>query len=137
MPSDTVIVLNSTLFAPAASAPAPASRASTSMCMLHGVTMLHVDAIPTWGLAKSASLKPTARSIARAGAFVSPSTTTLECRRGSAPLPSLRSLLAMGSSGGTFLKGSDYGGQARGGQPRRKGAIALVIRGFAEPCPGE
>ena len=70
MPSDTVIVLNSTLLPPASSAPAPASRASPSMCMLHGVTMLHVDAMPTCGLAKSSSLKPTARSIARLGACV-------------------------------------------------------------------
>ena len=69
MPSETVIVLNSTLLPPAASAPAPASRARTSMCMLHGVTMLQVDAMPTCGFAKSSSLKPTARSIARAGAF--------------------------------------------------------------------
>src|SRR5436190_1220543 len=49
------------LFAPAASAPAAASRASASMCMLHGVSMLQVDAIPTCGFAKSASSKPTAR----------------------------------------------------------------------------
>src|SRR5262245_58514080 len=44
MPSDTVIVLNKTLFAPAASAPALAWRASPSMCMLQGVTMFQVDA---------------------------------------------------------------------------------------------
>ena len=41
------------------------------MCMLHGVTMLQVDAMPTCGFAKSSSLKPTARSIARLGACVS------------------------------------------------------------------
>ena len=28
------------------------------MCMLHGVTMLQVDAMPTCGFAKSSSLKP-------------------------------------------------------------------------------
>ncbi len=85
MPSETVIVLNSTLLAPAASAPAPACRASTSMCMLHGVTMFQVEAMPTCGFAKSSSLNPTARSMARLGACVRPSTTTRECRRGSTP----------------------------------------------------
>ena len=68
MPSDTVIVLNKTPFAPAASAPWAASRARPSMCMLHGVTMLQVDAMPICGLLKSSSLKPTARNIARLGA---------------------------------------------------------------------
>jgi hypothetical protein len=38
MPSDTVIVLKMTAFAPAALAPAAARRASSSMCTLHGVT---------------------------------------------------------------------------------------------------
>ena len=42
------------------------------MCMLHGVTMLQVEAMPTCGFAKSSSLKPTARSIARLGAFGEP-----------------------------------------------------------------
>ena len=61
------------------------ARASPSMCMLHGVTMFQVEAMPTCGFAKSSSLKPTARSMARLGACVSPSTTTRECRRGSTP----------------------------------------------------
>src|SRR5260370_1187822 len=39
MPSDTVMVLNSTLLPPAASMPAQASRASSPMCMLQGVTL--------------------------------------------------------------------------------------------------
>jgi hypothetical protein len=51
--------------------------------MLQGVTMLHVDAIPIWGLEKSASVKPTARSMARLGAWARPSTTTREYCRGS------------------------------------------------------
>ncbi len=78
MPSDTVIVLNRTALPPAAFAPAAASSASSSMCMLQGVTMLHVDAMPTWLLPKSSSVNPTARSIARLGACSTPSTTTLE-----------------------------------------------------------
>ena len=55
------------------------------MCMLHGVTMFQVEAMPTCGFVKSASVKPTARSMARLGACVRPSTTTRECRRGSMP----------------------------------------------------
>src|SRR5665213_1225402 len=78
IPSDTVIVPKMTALPPAASAAAAASRASSSMCMLHGVTMLQVDAIPTIGLPKSASVKPTARSMERFGERSSPSTTTEE-----------------------------------------------------------
>jgi hypothetical protein len=51
------------------------------MCILHGVTMLQVEAIPTWGLLKSASLKPTGRSIARLAERSTPSTTGAECWR--------------------------------------------------------
>ena len=46
MPSETVMVLNSTLLAPAASTPAAASRASSARCMLHGVTFAQVEAMP-------------------------------------------------------------------------------------------
>jgi hypothetical protein len=48
---------------------------------LQGVTMLQVDAIPIWGRPKSASLKPTARSMARFGERSAPSTTSRECLR--------------------------------------------------------
>jgi hypothetical protein len=75
------MVLKVTAFAPAASTPAAASRASSSMCMLQGVRLLQVEATPTWGFAKSASLNPTACSMARAGACFTPSTTTRECAR--------------------------------------------------------
>ena len=81
MPSDTVMVLNGTLLPPAASAPAPASRASSAMCMLQGVRFDQVEAMPICGLEKSASPKPTARNIARAGVCLSPSTTRLEYLR--------------------------------------------------------
>ena len=57
MPSDTVMVLKSTLLPPAASTPAAASRASSAMCMLQGVRLAQVEAMPTCGLAKSASVK--------------------------------------------------------------------------------
>ena len=43
--------------------------------------MLQVDATPTCGLEKSAESKPTARSIALAGAFSIPSTTLEEYLR--------------------------------------------------------
>jgi hypothetical protein len=49
MPSDTVMVLNSTLLPPAASTPAHASRANSPMCMLQGVTLPQVEATPICG----------------------------------------------------------------------------------------
>ena len=59
MPSEMVMVLKIMALPPAALAPASASRASWSMCMLHGVTMLQVEAMPIIGLEKSSGLKPT------------------------------------------------------------------------------
>ena len=50
MPSETVIVLNTTALQPWRSTPAAASSASLLMCTLHGVTSLQVEAMPTWGL---------------------------------------------------------------------------------------
>src|SRR5580693_2993850 len=84
MPSDTVMVPKMMDFPPAASAPAAVARASWSMCMLQGVTMLQVEAMPTMGFAKSASPKPTARSMDRLGARSGPSTTTAEWARNEA-----------------------------------------------------
>ena len=55
MPSEIVMVLKMTALPPAALAPPTASRASTSMCMLQGVTMLQVEATPICGLVKSFS----------------------------------------------------------------------------------
>ena len=72
MPSETVIVLKTTLLPPASSAPAPARSANPSICMLQGVTMLQVEAMPTCGLEKSSSLKPTARSMAPARSLLQP-----------------------------------------------------------------
>lgn len=46
------------------------------MCMLQGVTMLQVEAIPTWFFLKSSRVKPTAWSIARLAARSIPSTTS-------------------------------------------------------------
>src|SRR6267154_2804196 len=86
MPSDTVMVPKMMDFPPAASVPAAVSRASWSMCMLHGVTMLQVEAMPTMGFAKSASPKPTARSMERFGARSGPSTTMAEWARNEAGL---------------------------------------------------
>ena len=81
MPSDTVMVLNNTPLPPAASTPLMASAAKSLMCMLQGVTMLQVLATPTWGFLKSASSKPTARSMARLGAWGTPSTMIEEYLR--------------------------------------------------------
>jgi len=82
MPSDMVMVLNTTALPPPALAPSAAFSASWSMCILQGVTMLQVEAIPTCGFLKSASSNPTARSIERLGARSTPSTTSDECLRG-------------------------------------------------------
>ena len=78
MPSETLIVLKTTPLAPASSAALAASSASPPMCMLQGVTMLHVEAMPICGRLKSSSENPTARSMARLGACSLPSTTTRE-----------------------------------------------------------
>src|SRR5260370_33548594 len=83
MASDTVMVLKVIALAPAASTPPAAKRASSSMCILQGVKLLQVDAMPTCGLSKSASANPTARNIARLGVCFMPSTTTRDKRRGS------------------------------------------------------
>lgn len=75
MPSDMVIVLYMTPFPLAASTAELTLSASLLMCILQGVTMLQVEAIPTCGFLKSASLNPTARNMARLGACSTPSTT--------------------------------------------------------------
>ena len=58
MPSEIVMVLKIIALPPALLAPRSASCASRSMCILHGVTLLQVDATPTIGLPKSPVLKP-------------------------------------------------------------------------------
>ena len=78
IPSEMVMVLKITGLPLAIAAPSAALSANLSMCMLQGVTMLQVDAIPTWGFLKSASSNPTARSIERLGARSTPSTTNEE-----------------------------------------------------------
>src|SRR3954470_8727989 len=83
MPSDTVMVLNSTPLPPAPSAPRTASPASSLMCTLQGVRFAQVEATPICGLPKSASWKPTARNIARDGVCFAPSTTTRKAFRSS------------------------------------------------------
>ena len=79
--SDTVMVLKMTALPPAASAPAAACRASSSMCTLHGVTWLQVEQMPICGLAKSSRVNPTACSIARPARAPGPSSTFEECGR--------------------------------------------------------
>ncbi|MNE93707.1 hypothetical protein D3C80_1915910 [compost metagenome] len=60
------------------------------MCMLQGVTMAQVEAMPICGFLKSSSVKPTARSMARAGAASTPSMTWEEyLRRSSLSLMAL------------------------------------------------
>ena len=81
MPSDTVMLLNSDVLGAGRGHAFGHAAASSSMCMLHGVTRLQVEAMPTCGRAKSASSKPTARSIARLGERSVPLTTMLEYLR--------------------------------------------------------
>src|SRR5436190_6519884 len=64
---------------PPASRTAPAaSRANSPSSALHGVTRPSVEAMPTKGLAISASVRPSARRKARCGARSSPSTVMRE-----------------------------------------------------------
>ena len=79
MPSETVIVLKVTALPRALFTPWATWLASSLMWILQGVTSLQVEAMPICGFLKSLSLKPTARSMARLGARVTPSTTTDEC----------------------------------------------------------
>jgi hypothetical protein len=78
MPSDTVIVPNSSATPPAARTPSFAAAASRLIDTLHGVISFHDDAIPICGLSQSSSVRPTARSIERAAAFWIPSVTSRE-----------------------------------------------------------
>ena len=59
MPSEMVMVLKTMALPPAAFAPFSDSSASLSMCMLQGVTLLQVEAMPMSGFLKSSGLKPT------------------------------------------------------------------------------
>jgi hypothetical protein len=76
MPSLTAIVMNSIGKPSAARTPSFARFASRSSGMLHGVTSFQLDATPICGLSQSASVIPTARSIARAPARSMPSVTS-------------------------------------------------------------
>src|SRR5439155_468541 len=75
MPSLTAIVTNSMGNPSAARTPSLARFASRSSGMLHGVTSFQLDATPICGLSQSASVIPTARSIARAPARAMPAVT--------------------------------------------------------------
>ncbi|CAB4688113.1 unannotated protein [freshwater metagenome] len=69
IPSLTVMVPNSIGKPPALRTPSLARSASLRKVMLHGVTSFHAFAIAIWGFCQSLSVMPTARSMARAGAF--------------------------------------------------------------------
>ena len=76
MPSLTAIVTNSSGKPPASRTPSLDRLASRSSGTLHGVTSFQLDATPTCALPQSASVIPTARSMARAGARSIPSVTS-------------------------------------------------------------
>ncbi len=73
MPSETVIVPKTCGIAPAARSASMARSARGPIPTLQGVRLLWALATPTMGFWKSASAKPTARSIDRLGARSSPS----------------------------------------------------------------
>ena len=73
IPSETVIVPKTCGIVPAARSASIARSASGPIPTLQGVRLLWAFATPTMGFSKSASPKPTARSIERLGARSSPS----------------------------------------------------------------
>ncbi len=73
MPSDIATVLNSIGVPPASRMPSFTLAARRRRWKLHGPISVQVLAMPTSGLCRSASEKPTAFSIARAGARLGPS----------------------------------------------------------------
>ena len=75
------MVLKMMALPPARFAPASASRASWSMCMLHGVTMLQVEAMPMIGFLKSSCFEADGVKHGAAGRAFGPSSTMLEYRR--------------------------------------------------------
>src|SRR6266511_3465201 len=72
-PSETAMVLNSIGVPPARRIPSLTCLASTRWFRLHGIVSIHDVATPTSGRARSAAVKPTPLSIARAGARSTPS----------------------------------------------------------------
>jgi hypothetical protein len=72
IPSDTTIVLHSIGVPPAARIPSFTFSASDRRWKLQGVTSLQVFATATSGRARSASVRPVAFNIARAGARATP-----------------------------------------------------------------
>ena len=76
IPSLTAIVQNSNGTPPASRTPAFACWASRCSGKLHGVTSFHEEATPICGRSQSSSPRPTARSMARAGARSIPSVTS-------------------------------------------------------------
>src|SRR5665648_1294290 len=75
MPSETEMVANSSGNPPAACTPFLAALASRSSDRLQGVISFQELATPIWGLAKSSSPIPTARSMPRAAVASRPSVT--------------------------------------------------------------
>ena len=76
IPSDIETVLNSKGVPPAARTPALTCSAKVRRWKLQGPISVQVLAMPINGLLRSASVKPTAFIIARAGARLGPSVTT-------------------------------------------------------------
>src|ERR1700712_5016693 len=123
MPSDTEIVPNSIGKPPAWCTPSLDAVARRSSERLHGVISFQLDATPIWGLEKSSSVMPTARSMPRAAARSIPSVTSrlrgLTSCSVVVPGPAVWFALAM-----TVTRGSATGSaSARGGGELRQGGL--------------
>ncbi len=75
MPSETLIVPNSSGYPPAACTPSLTAFASRSSDRLHGVISFQLDATPICGFTQSSSPIPTARSMPRLAVASRPSVT--------------------------------------------------------------
>src|SRR3954449_2374125 len=122
MPSETEMVPNSSGEPPAACTPFLTAWASRCSERLHGVISFQLDATPIWGLRKSSSPMPTARSIPRAAAFSRPSVTSRERGLRSRPPP------------GSCAMGRAYG--VRRGSPVAASGCGPAGDGHALRCLG-
>ena len=76
IPSETEIVWNRSGRTRSDRSSSPAATASSSRCMLHGVTLFQVAATPACGSCRSSVVHPIARSIERAAAWAGPPVTS-------------------------------------------------------------
>src|SRR6195952_4551425 len=136
MPSETEIVPNSIGKPPAWCTPSLDAVARRSSERLQGVISFQLDATPIWGLEKSSSVIPTARSMPRAAARSIPSVTSrlrglTSC---SVVVPGPAVWFAME---GTVTRRPDTGStSARGGGELREGGVGDRLEQVHERAVG-